>query len=98
MFMHITALVAGRPAGFIAGRPPCINVRPPGYYGGSGNAQLSPRKKKIVDWRDAQPSAVLPAGFRKAAHQVSQLPMEIPISIMIACHRGKEVLISSHHV
>ncbi len=59
----------------MATRPPCTDIRPPGYYGGAGNAPLSPCKKKIVDWRDAQPSAVLPAGFRKAADQVTLLIM-----------------------
>ena len=38
-------------------------------------AVLSPRKKRIVDWRDAQPSAVLPASFRQSTGQVC-----------IACH------------
>ena len=47
-----------------------IALRPPGSEPKGDNAALSPRKKRIVDWRDAQPSAVLPAGFRQAVSQV----------------------------
>ncbi len=46
-----------------------FEVKPQGY-GAKEDSALSPRKKRIVDWRDAQPSAVLPAGFRQTANQV----------------------------
>lgn len=57
-----------------------VDARPP-VYGGNAEAEMSPRKKRIVDWRDAQPSAVLPAGFQQPAPQVgrslhSQRPTE----------------------
>ena len=47
-----------------------VALRPLGPESRGGTALLSPRKKRIVDWRDAQPSAVLPAGFRQAVSQV----------------------------
>lgn len=51
-------------------RKPKLEVRPQGYGATDRIAPMSPRKKRIVDWRDAQPSAVLPAGFRQTAGQV----------------------------
>ena len=50
-----------------------FEVKPQGY-GAKEDSALSPRKKRIVDWRDAQPSAVLPAGFRQTANQVPSRP------------------------
>ena len=49
---------------------PKLEIRPQSYGVKGDSAPLSPRKKRIVDWRDAQPSAVLPAGFRQTANQV----------------------------
>ena len=51
-----------------------VPVNPAGYDVRSGEALLSPRKKRIVDWREAQPSAVLPAGFQSSGHQVIPPP------------------------
>ena len=47
-----------------------LEVRPQSYGATGDKPTMSPRRKRIVDWRDAQPSAVLPAGFRQTAGQV----------------------------
>ena len=51
-----------------------VPVNPVGYEVRSSEALLSPRKKRIVDWREAQPSAVLPAGFQSSEDQVIHPP------------------------
>ena len=60
-----------------------VPVNPVGYDVRSGEALLSPRKKRIVDWREAQPSAVLPAGFQSPGHQVAHSP---PPADLLAKH------------
>ena len=51
-----------------------VPVIPVGSDVRSSEALLSPRKRRIVDWREAQPSAVLPADFQGSAHQVTHHP------------------------